>query len=367
MPFRRRCSVRRRESTPRSWPSSVQPVAAISRRTTRRRGGFRASSQDRRELDRALGTCRADAGRGGAECDRAIRRTRAPRSSSRRSSSSSRSCSREPGASVRQDQPRARRRTASRRRQARSGHRAAANRPPRRRSRSSRRTPSSSTGSTTTRSSAKPCSRLPTPPESPRAGAFGSRSGSRSPPDSAVGAATPRPPCSLRTPRSMHPARPTSSTRIAARIGADVPFFLRVGAQLATGDGTELTPRRASVRLLGRARHARRRREGVDRRGLRRIRRAWRSRRLRGARRQPATARSRRRGHRRDLARLPANDLASSPLARELLKRPGHSARTSQEQARRCTGSSRIRGRRRFGRGVAPARRAHVGHAPGRR
>jgi 4-diphosphocytidyl-2-C-methyl-D-erythritol kinase len=30
--------------------------------------------------------------------------------------------------------------------------------------------------------------------------------------------------------------------RIAARIGADVPFFLRVGAQLATGDGTELTP-----------------------------------------------------------------------------------------------------------------------------
>ena len=30
--------------------------------------------------------------------------------------------------------------------------------------------------------------------------------------------------------------------RIAARIGADVPFFLHVGAQLATGDGTELTP-----------------------------------------------------------------------------------------------------------------------------
>lgn len=30
--------------------------------------------------------------------------------------------------------------------------------------------------------------------------------------------------------------------RIAARIGADVPFFLREGAQLATGDGTTLRP-----------------------------------------------------------------------------------------------------------------------------
>ena len=40
----------------------------------------------------------------------------------------------------------------------------------------------------------------------------------------------------------MNPARPDELHRIAARIGADVPFFLRVGAQLATGDGTELTP-----------------------------------------------------------------------------------------------------------------------------
>ena len=38
------------------------------------------------------------------------------------------------------------------------------------------------------------------------------------------------------------PRSPDELHRIAARIGADVPFFLRVGAQLATGDGTELTP-----------------------------------------------------------------------------------------------------------------------------
>jgi 4-diphosphocytidyl-2-C-methyl-D-erythritol kinase len=37
------------------------------------------------------------------------------------------------------------------------------------------------------------------------------------------------------------PLPPAALHRIAARVGADVPFFLRDGAQLATGDGTDLT------------------------------------------------------------------------------------------------------------------------------
>ena len=38
------------------------------------------------------------------------------------------------------------------------------------------------------------------------------------------------------------PLVPDALHAIAARIGADVPFFLREGAQLGTGDGTELAP-----------------------------------------------------------------------------------------------------------------------------
>ena len=38
------------------------------------------------------------------------------------------------------------------------------------------------------------------------------------------------------------PLSPEALHRIAAGVGADVPFFLRSGAQLATGDGTELEP-----------------------------------------------------------------------------------------------------------------------------
>jgi 4-diphosphocytidyl-2-C-methyl-D-erythritol kinase len=104
---------------------------------------------------------------------------------------------------------------------------------------------------------------------------------------------------------------------IAARLGADVPFFLRPGPQLGTGDGSELAPldlpqdffvllvlphdaEKASTAAVYAEFDGRGGAEGfADRRaalleGLARVRRP------------------------RDLAALPRNDLASSPLADEL-------------------------------------------------
>jgi 4-diphosphocytidyl-2-C-methyl-D-erythritol kinase len=113
------------------------------------------------------------------------------------------------------------------------------------------------------------------------------------------------------------PLAPARLHQLAGGLGADVPFFLAAGSQLATGDGTELVPLelpRDYVVLLvapGRERkestaavygafdelggadgYAERRARLVDE--LSRI-------------EQP-----------RDLARLPRNDLASSPLSTEL-------------------------------------------------
>ena len=106
--------------------------------------------------------------------------------------------------------------------------------------------------------------------------------------------------------------------RLAARIGADVPFFLRPGAQLATGDGTQLTPIALPsadwVVLVLPAGEWKRSTGAVyaafDERGGTGgfEERADALRLVLEAARTP-----------RDLARLPANDLASSRLARELL------------------------------------------------
>lgn len=105
----------------------------------------------------------------------------------------------------------------------------------------------------------------------------------------------------------------------ARTLGADVPYFLRDGPQLGTGDGTELTPlelpqdywvvlvvpkgpAKTSTGDVYAAFDARGGAEGYDeRRGQ--LREAL------GNVRRP-----------RDLARLPANDLCSSPLARELIE-----------------------------------------------
>ena len=113
----------------------------------------------------------------------------------------------------------------------------------------------------------------------------------------------------LDEPRELHP--------IAARLGADVPFFLADGPQLGTGDGTTLEPlalpqdfvvllvlphgetKRSTGEVYGRF-DGRGGADGYEER-LAVLRDAL------GAVRRP-----------RDLATLPQNDLASSPLADEL-------------------------------------------------
>ena len=114
------------------------------------------------------------------------------------------------------------------------------------------------------------------------------------------------------------PLEPPAIHRLAAELGADVPFFLTQGPQLGEGDGTTLSPldlpqdywivlvlprgvRKASTREVYAAIDSRGGGKGY------RNRRAALRRALREAKRP------------RDLASLPPNDLATSPLAGELL------------------------------------------------
>jgi len=113
------------------------------------------------------------------------------------------------------------------------------------------------------------------------------------------------------------PLAPDALHEVAARVGADVPFFLRQGAQLATGDGTKLDavalPQDYTVVLLLPAGERKESTAAVYERfderggesGFERRREAVLS----------ALARIERP---RDLADLPRNDLASSPVADEL-------------------------------------------------
>ena len=123
-----------------------------------------------------------------------------------------------------------------------------------------------------------------------------------------------RPRCGSRTRSSTSRSPAGELHALAARLGADVPFFLRDGPQLGTGDGTALEPldlpQDFAVLLVLPAGAAKR----VDGRRLRRVRRARRRSRVRRARGalRAALARVRRP---RDLAALPPNDLACSPLA----------------------------------------------------
>jgi 4-diphosphocytidyl-2-C-methyl-D-erythritol kinase len=104
---------------------------------------------------------------------------------------------------------------------------------------------------------------------------------------------------------------------LAAEIGADVPFFLTDGPQLGEGDGTRLSPLElpqdywvllvlpSDVQKSSTASVY----EAFDRRG---------GERGFDARRQELLAELQQIRRPADLARLPPNDLASSPLAREL-------------------------------------------------
>ena len=75
--------------------------------------------------------------------------------------------------------------------------------------------------------------------------------------------------CRRATPGQRAPREARSSTstclQIAARLGADVPFFLGPSQQLGEGDGTELTPLRLPDRLRGAPRLAGGQPQGVDR------------------------------------------------------------------------------------------------------
>jgi 4-diphosphocytidyl-2-C-methyl-D-erythritol kinase len=114
------------------------------------------------------------------------------------------------------------------------------------------------------------------------------------------------------------PLPPGDLHRIAARAGADVPFFLYDGPQLGTGDGTGLEPldlpQDFAVLLLlpyGEAKHST---AGVYAAFDARDGAAGYADRLAALRAALAAVR-----RPRDLAALPPNDLRSSPLAAELL------------------------------------------------
>jgi 4-diphosphocytidyl-2-C-methyl-D-erythritol kinase len=105
--------------------------------------------------------------------------------------------------------------------------------------------------------------------------------------------------------------------RLASQIGADVPFFLHDGAQLATGDGTDLRrvalPLDYAVLLV--------RPHGETKSSTSAIYARFDA--ARGAtgfdeRRARFVATLDEVAHAHDLAKLPANDLASSPLASRL-------------------------------------------------
>ena len=104
---------------------------------------------------------------------------------------------------------------------------------------------------------------------------------------------------------------------LAATVGSDVPFFLVDGPQLGSGDGTTLEPVDLPQDFWIVLRRPEGRAEAVDRRRLRRLRRrdggaGWDERRAALLAALAAVRRP------RDLAALPPNDLAGSPLTDEL-------------------------------------------------
>ena len=119
----------------------------------------------------------------------------------------------------------------------------------------------------------------------------------------------------LANPTLSRPLAPEALHSVAASLGADVPFFLTEGPQLGEGDGTQLSPldlrqdytvllvlprgeSKPSTRAVYEAFDARAGAEGYE---------------ARRARLLDAVASG-------DLAAMPPNDLATSPLAGELLR-----------------------------------------------
>ena len=355
-PFRRPCSARSRGSSPRSSPSSARRRShhrSTSGPSSRRPSRIGAR---RRQLARARGLASRHAGRGGAGLDRACLRTRAPRSSSRTEFVQLAEL-----LAMRAARAFAKINLGSRRRTAP------------RRTASTRSSPSSSGSTCTTTIAIEPADAarrrglrrghdrprrarvaLAERPESSRAGASASRSGFPVAAGLGGGSSDAATALRSRTQRSTSRSlRRAPSHR--GRVGADVPFFLRGGAQLATGDGTELAPLELPTDYWVVLVVPDRRGEGVDRRRLRAH--STSAAAPTASRREP-TACARRSQPSRHLGisqSFPPNDLASSPLAREL-EPPARSARTSPAPARPCTGSSSQTAEADSRGGVAPTR-----------
>ena len=119
---------------------------------------------------------------------------------------------------------------------------------------------------------------------------------------------------------------------VAAGLGADVPFFLTGGTQLGTGDGTELVPVQlptdySAVLLLP---------QNAVKSSTADVYAAFTGERDFDERRAQLLEAV----EARDLAALPPNDLASSPLARGASRRRRFPRGRHREPARRSTGSS---------------------------
>ena len=116
------------------------------------------------------------------------------------------------------------------------------------------------------------------------------------------------------------PLPPTELHRLAAGLGADVPFFLTSGPQLGRGDGSELSPLELPQDYWVRARAPARRAEGIDGCGLRSASTSGTGRTAGTSRRAALDDALAGATRARRLAELPPNDLASSPLAAELVR-----------------------------------------------
>ena len=310
---RARCSGRGRTSTPRSSRSAASRPAASAPVKRIVEARVRPSAQDARELARARRARVARACRRGARRDRPRRRTCAPRSSSRPSSSRSRRRSRD-RPRAREDQPRARRRAARATTASTSSStvyqrvdlgdrvtRRAGGRDDRRRFPGGHDRPRTRS----TRSAAPHGWRVRIEKHIPVAAGLGGGSS-----DAATA-------LRLANAQLEQPLTAQALHELAARVGADVPFFLATGR--SSGPATARRSSRSSCRrtssccsLLPKGAT-----KPSTAAGVRRLRRARGRGRLRRAGRRAARALAAVRRP-RDLAALPANDLARSPLADEL-------------------------------------------------